>query len=535
MRNELTERVIEYLNPTRIVLSEKCVGYDSLLTAKDSQIFLYSKKDEFCVLEKGGYIVLDFGKEIHGGLRVLNSKFSSEIRIRFGESVSETCAELKEKGACNDHSVRDMTVELPLFSDSEYGQTGFRFVRIDNVGNENLNLVALYAAYKHLKVLPVGSFECSDERINEIYETAARTLFLCMQNRLWDGIKRDRLVWIGDMHPETTGIYYLYGDHPLVELGISETAEHSPTDEWMNGIPSYSFWWLAILCDYEFRCDKWEFAKSQLPYAEKLLKKINGFVSENGKILYDFLFLNWETYEDKNLECANRGLLLWTVNKYIEMLKRHGDSSHTAELIRDKLRKNEQFDGTSKAVAAIYSLGYGINERVKSVIVNGGTDGFSTFMCYYIADVLKKCAGVEVAFNAIKEFYGGMLDRGATTFWESYEPSWLNGSGRIDELPKNGEKNIHSDFGKYCYNGFRLSLCHGWSCAPVQFFAENALGVKFVEAGGRKIKIEPELGGLLWAKGKIPTAYGLIEVENVKTADGIKTSVRLPDGVSLVK
>lgn len=58
MRNELTERVIEYLNPTRIVLSEKCVGYDSLLTAKYGQIFLCSKKDEFCVLEKGGYIVL---------------------------------------------------------------------------------------------------------------------------------------------------------------------------------------------------------------------------------------------------------------------------------------------------------------------------------------------------------------------------------------------------------------------------------------------------------------------------------------------
>ena len=80
-----------------------------------------------------------------------------------------------------------------------------------------------------------------------------------------------------------------------------------------------------------------------------------------------------------------------------------------------------------------------------------------------------------------------------------------------------------------------MSLCHGWSCGPVRFFTENALGVKFLEPGGAKIKIQPDLMGLKWAKGKVPTAFGLIEIENRATDKGIETAYKLPDGVTLAE
>ncbi len=34
----------------------------------------------------------------------------------------------------------------------------------------------------------------------------------------------------------------------------------------------------------------------------------------------------------------------------------------------------------------------------------------------------------------IKEYFGAMLSRGATTFWEDFDMEWLNGSGREDEV-----------------------------------------------------------------------------------------------------
>ncbi|NLK39548.1 MAG: hypothetical protein GX303_04780 [Clostridiales bacterium] len=60
------------------------------------------------------------------------------------------------------------------------------------------------------------SFECSDGCLNDIYNTAAYTCHLNMQTMLWDGIKRDRLVWVGDTHPEILAIRILFGNNELV-------------------------------------------------------------------------------------------------------------------------------------------------------------------------------------------------------------------------------------------------------------------------------------------------------------------------------
>lgn len=535
MKN-LTERITEYLLPTRILYEKDCENSSCLLNSRVQQVYL--EESDICLLKKGGYIVLDFGKELHGGVRFLSARSSSRVRIRFGESVSETFAELGDKNAGNYHSLRDFETDIPSLSDMSVGQTGFRFVRIDNVDGEDVKFVGIYATYLHLKEKPIGKFSCSDNKINEIFDTAVYTLFLCMQNRLWDGAKRDRLVWIGDMHPESMGVRYIYGDHPFIEMGLKETADSTPEEMWIDNIPSYSFWWLAILSEYDFYCDKWDFVSSQIEYAEKLVGKISKFVDENGRMNYldkNNMFICWESSESGDLECANRGLLLWSLKLYLNMLSRHNKKSPESEKIIARLLKNKSFTGESKIIASIYSMGYGIDDKVKRIICDGKTDGFSVFMSYYIATAMKNCGESELALKMLKKFYSAMIDRGATSFWESFDMSWLKGSSRIDELPKDGEKDLHSSFGKHCYVGYRLSLCHGWSCGPIQFLMENALGVRFVEPGGSKIKIQPDLMGLKWAKGVIPTKFGNIKIENRITDKGIETKYKLPKGITLVE
>lgn len=68
-----TERIKEYLPPVRIAESVECENLQTLLSPKDKQIYLATPADgDFFTLKKGGYIVLDFGKELHGGIRILN-------------------------------------------------------------------------------------------------------------------------------------------------------------------------------------------------------------------------------------------------------------------------------------------------------------------------------------------------------------------------------------------------------------------------------------------------------------------------------
>ena len=61
-------------------------------------------------------------------------------------------AELGEKNATNNHAVRDRTVCAPDYSDMEYGNTGFRFVKLDNVGGRRVVVKAAVAYLEMIKM-----------------------------------------------------------------------------------------------------------------------------------------------------------------------------------------------------------------------------------------------------------------------------------------------------------------------------------------------------------------------------------------------
>ena len=103
-----------------------------------------------------------------------------------------------------------------------------------------------------------------------------------------------------------------------------------------------------------------------------------------------------------------------------------------------------------------------------------GAKGMSTFMSYYILTAVASF-DKAAAVGMMKEYYGAMLDKGATTFWEDFDMNWVEGSGRIDAFTKEGEKDIHGDYGAYCYIGYRHSLCHGWSAGVIAFMQEENL------------------------------------------------------------
>ena len=49
---------------------------------------------------------------------------------------------------------------------------------------------------------------------------------------------------------------------------------------------------------------------------------------------------------------------------------------------------------------------------------------------------------------------------------------WLKGKKK-PVWRKEGQRDIHGDFGAFCYQGFRHSLCHGWSAGVIGFLKEE--------------------------------------------------------------
>ena len=174
-----------------------------------------------------------------------------------------------------------------------------------------------------------------------------------------------------------------------------------------------------------------------------------------------------------------------------------------------------------------------LNEQVLAV---GGAARMSTFYGYYVLQARAKAGDIQGCLDCIREYWGAMLDLGATSFWEDFDLAWTENAAGIDELVPEGKKDIHGDFGNYCYKGFRHSLCHGWASGPTAWLSEYVLGIRILEPGGKKIRIEPHLGDLDWVEGTFPLRNGLVRVRHSQQPDGsVKSEVSAPKGVEVIR
>ena len=188
-----------------------------------------------------------------------------------------------------------------------------------------------------------------------------------------------------------------------------------------------------------------------------------------------------------------------------------------------------------KSAAAILALA-GMRtprEMFDGVLGKNGHAGVSTFYGYYMLEAMSAAGENQRALDTVRDYWGGMLDMGATSFWEDFDLAWTNNATRIDAMPVAGKKDVHGDFGDFCYKGYRHSLCHGWSAGPAAWLVNRVLGVEIVAPGGRAVRVKPFLGDLDWAEGTVPTALGPVRVRHEKRADGtIATTVEAPPGVA---
>lgn len=535
----LDPRVRRFVRPTAIVWQTEGaaapLGAQSLL--QEGGISCLMKYDT----EAPG-IVLDFGRELHGGIRITNgptpAHAPTRIRVRFGESIAEAMGVPDQ-----DHTIHDQEILVPWYGAAETGATGFRYVRIELVeAGTQLDIKDLRAVFLYRDLEYKGAFNCSDQLLNRIWDTGAYTVHLCMQDHLWDGIKRDRLVWIGDMHPETMVINTVFGQQDIVPESLDFVRDATPLPNWMNGIGSYSLWWIRIhRCWYLYHGDR-DYLEAQRDYLKGLLNLIFTQIGEDGgETLQGTRFLDWPSSEDETaIHAGLQSLMILGLDDGAALCHVLGEQALAGQCQKAaaRMRAYRPKPTMAKQGNALLALAGAEDpaETNRRVLAVEPLRGVSTFYGYYVLQARAAAGDHAGAIEVIRKYWGKMLDLGATTFWEDFNLEWANEGLPIDVLVPEGKKSIHADYGAYCYLGLRHSLCHGWAAGPTAWMTEHILGIRPLEPGCTKLLVAPNLSGLDFAEGRFPTPHGIVSVRHERGPSGaMETTIDAPNAIEIVR
>jgi hypothetical protein len=130
------------------------------------------------------------------------------------------------------------------------------------------------------------------------------------------------------------------------------------------------------------------------------------------------------------------------------------------------------------------------------VLLNNNVPQITTpYMRFYELEALCSTGEQRYVLQQIKDYWGAMLQLGATSFWEAYDPAETGAAH-------------YAMYGR----PFGKSLCHAWGASPIYLLGKYYLGVRPLSPGYSRYLVEPVLGGLQWMEGTVPVPNGSIRV-----------------------
>ena len=477
-------------------------------------------------------LLLDFGREVSGRLLVESgSDNDALLSIAYGESELEAMATGLTPGQRGGNYLGTNLLDVGAHATARGPKSAFRYVRVGFLhGSGAMKLRAEGIAYP---VSYGGSFESSDATLNRIWETAAYTAHLCMQDDLWDAPKRDRGRWAGDIDVEGRTISDVFGDHALLERTL--TALVPAEGKQVNGIPGYSALWITSLANLYSHSGDIEFLRRTQPALLRVLRTMDATLNGSGGFSGGkgaWMFVDWSPGMYGATPAAQLGTKLQYLRGYREavvLLDALGDAEESARVgaVAERLQKSieGELSGSPQASWQIDALlvhdGLIDPQQAWETVlskVKQDVPSDQQITPYFNATVLDAMAqtghGLE-AMAWMRTYWGGMLAEGATSFWESYDLRW----------PKD---NPHLSLQADGTSGYFVSMAHGWSSGPAAWLSENVLGVRDARDGFRTVTIAPRLMGLAWAKGAVPTPQGAIAVSERKVERGEVIEVEIP-------
>ena len=482
-------------------------------------------------------IELDFGREVAGRIELQSdSDAPAQVTVQYGESEAE--ARLQPFLGVD-------PVYLPPHGTAYGPKSAFRYVIIRFTGGRSTRFRAIRLDGIAYPVQYRGSFESSDPLLNKMWAIGAYTAHLCMQDGIWDAPKRDRNRWMGDLDVSGRTIADVFGDGALMRQTLDRLIGPAPVHAHVNGIPGYSAFWVIGERQYYLHTG----SMAQLRSVHRRLVQLLMYMQKDldGRGLFAdrthaWPFVDWapDMYGNtRQTRMATQFEYYAAFRDGAQLLRILGDAKHATRMAAEaqKLKRaaqrylrNAQNTFGNRWQPNAYAVLSGVADPGqyaaiwKHVLIQAsepkdrGYD-ITPYYNFYVVSAMAKMGYRRAALGWIRTYWGGMVEEGATTFWEAYNPTWFKGFMYQASLQADG------------VSGFKVSLAHGWSSGVTPWLMREVLGIHPTAGGFARVTIRPHLLGLKWARGAEPTPHGLLRVA-IRSDHGYVTTIHLPPMVT---
>ena len=446
-------------------------------------------------------VIVDMGEHMTGyfSLRVNHTGMPADAPIRLRITFAEVPAELNTPfdpypGGLSRAWLQDETVtvmRLPATVRIER-RVACRYVMIEVLAQssfdfrvEDITLEAVTSASGEAPALAEGT----DPMIRRIYDTGLKTLSECMQTVYEDGPKRDQRLWIGDLYLESLANTCSFGNHALTRRCLYLLAALADEDGWLHATVyeypqpepqynqhtmDYSLLYGVALLEYLMTTGDMTTARELWPVVARQIEIACTYLRD---YLYDmqkqpqwWLVFDWK--DDLDRHASVQGLMTFAVERgweLAQMVGRERDVRDWPDLVKRMRRASRRafyyadagvvVSGPQRQVSYLSQVWMILSgtltpkegARAMTAVLNDPTAcrPGSPYAYHYVIEALIACGMRDEAREQLLEYWGGMVERGADTFWEVYDP--------MDDCK--------SPYGFYPVN----SYCHAWSCTPVYF------------------------------------------------------------------
>ena len=426
------------------------------------------------------YVVLDFGAEVVGypGLKVRGGG-QAIVDIGYSEVLDKSGRVWATRGGI------PQADRLILHGGRQdwqaFGRRAFRYMQITFRNVESpISVESVSATAVGYPVEQVSTFESSDELLNEIWQTGVYTLSLCMQDRY------ESSAGVAQQDASAARLqalfnYYCFFDSALAAQALEQTFDSAQ-------LQSHGLAWVSMLHDYYLYT-------ADLGVVTQLYPRLRDLVDDP----------NLSQFDERATHCAFHYQALRDASKLAAAVSNPEDSARWHEQAVELQRTfNERFwsdeecaymddnEAENSPDASVLAVLFGMTDADRSRRI---WDRISALqleaLCsldhlFYVLQAMAKLDKGQEALDLIRKVWGGMLQRGATTWWATFP---VNDDEISDE-----------------------AICSGSSAAPTYFLPAEVLGVKPSTASGAVV-IQPRVGDLDWAKGHIKTIAGDVDVE----------------------